>query len=84
MAQLLVRNVEDSVKTELQARAARHGQSMEEEIREILRNAVRESEPKIGLGSQFAALFSEAGLTEEIQELRGYTIEPVTFEDDHS
>ena len=42
MAQILVRNIEQSVKTRLQLRAKRHARSMEEEVREILRNAVHE------------------------------------------
>jgi plasmid stability protein len=42
MAQVIVRNLEDSVKRKLQRRAARHGRSMEEEIRDILRDAVKD------------------------------------------
>ena len=44
MAQILVRNIEQDVKTRLQRRAQRHGRSMEEEVREILRNAAHEPE----------------------------------------
>lgn len=40
MAQLVVRNLEDEVKARLRKRAQRHGRSTEEEVREILRNAV--------------------------------------------
>ena len=42
MAQVIVRNLEDAVKRKLQRRAARHGRSMEEEIRDILRDAVKD------------------------------------------
>jgi antitoxin FitA len=42
VAQLVVRNIEAEVKKKLQRRATRHGRSMEEEVREILRNAVKE------------------------------------------
>ena len=35
MAQVIVRNLEDSVKRKLQRRAAKHGRSMEAEAREI-------------------------------------------------
>ena len=42
MAQLIVRHLEDGVKVRLRRRAARHGRSMEEEVRDILRNTVRE------------------------------------------
>jgi plasmid stability protein len=41
MAQLLVRNIESEVVSELKMRAARHGCSAEEEHRQILRRALR-------------------------------------------
>jgi plasmid stability protein len=40
VAQLGVRNLDDDVKAKLQQRAIQHGRSTEEEVREILRNAV--------------------------------------------
>lgn len=40
MAQLVVRNIEESVKEGLRARAVTHGRSLEEEVRVILRTAV--------------------------------------------
>jgi plasmid stability protein len=80
MAQFVVRNLESGVKTKLQRRAKRHGRSMEEEVREILRGAVHEDEiPASGLGTEIAALFSKTGLTAEIPELRGHTIKPARF-----
>jgi hypothetical protein len=42
LAQLIVRNLEEAVKRKLKRRAARHGHSMEQEIREILCNAVKD------------------------------------------
>ena len=44
MAQLVVRNLEEGVKARLQRQASRHGHSMEEEVRDILRNAVKPEE----------------------------------------
>lgn len=71
MAQVIVRNLEDTVKRKLQRRAARHGRSMEEEIRDILRDAVKEEDrPRKGLGSQIAARFKGIELEEPIQPLR--------------
>jgi plasmid stability protein len=84
MAQLLVRNLEDNLKTRLQRRAKRHGQSMEGEARDILRNALHEEEaPKRKLGSEIVALFSGSGigLEEPIPELRGYPVRPATFDE---
>ncbi len=81
MAQILVRNLDDSVKGRLQSRARRHGRSTEEEVREILRNAVREEEaPKLPLGTRIAQRFASFGLDEEIPELGGQTPRPVDFE----
>jgi plasmid stability protein len=64
MAQLVVRNIEADVKKKLQRRAIRHGRSMEEEVRDILRNAVKEEGRRGagGLGSEIAALFGGIGL----------------------
>jgi len=40
MATMIIRNLDDDVKTRLRIRAARHGRSMEEEARSILRAAL--------------------------------------------
>jgi len=81
MAQLLVRNLEDDVKRKIQDRALRHGHSTAEEVREILRNAVRgEDGPKEPLGSRLAGRFSSIGLDEEIPELRGQEPRPAEFD----
>jgi len=80
MAQFVVRNIENSVKAHLQRRARRNGRSMEEEVRDILRGAVKaEDLPSGGLGSEIAGLFANARLPAEIPELRGHTIKPASF-----
>ena len=77
MAQLIVRNLEESVKEKLQMRAAKAGHSMEEEVRDILRNAVNDnSRSEKGLGTEIAELFEGIGLEEPIKELRGYPVKP--------
>jgi antitoxin FitA len=81
MAQFVVRNIEKEVKSRLQRRATRHGRSMEEEVREILRNAVNEQDAAVGgLGTEIASLFADVGLEEDIPELRGYAIKPASFD----
>jgi plasmid stability protein len=40
MASITIRNLDEAVKTRLRVRAARHGNSMEEEAREILKGAL--------------------------------------------
>jgi plasmid stability protein len=72
MAQLIVRDLEDAVKARLKCRAERHGRSMEEEVRDILRNAAKEEDrPPSNLGSHIAARFAKAGLTKDLPELHG-------------
>jgi plasmid stability protein len=53
---------------------------MEEEAREILRNAARaENQPARGLGTEIAALFAAVGADDDIRELRGRKIRPPSF-----
>ena len=81
MAQLVVRNLDAGIKLRLQRRAKRHGRSMEEEVRDILRDAAKEdATPVRGLGTEIAELFKEAGLDAEIPELRGHGIKPPSFD----
>ena len=40
MASITIRKLEEGVKTKLRVRAARHGRSMEQEAREILKSAL--------------------------------------------
>ena len=83
MAQLVVRNLDEEVKSKLRRRAAAHGWSMEEEVRAILRDAVKEeAHAERGLGTRISARFKKIGLRkgEEIPELRGYTIRPIDFD----
>ena len=49
MAQLLVRDIEPDLARELKLRAARHGHSAEEEHRQILREALKESGSPVSL-----------------------------------
>jgi plasmid stability protein len=70
MAQLIVRNLEDDVKTRLKRRATRHRRSMEEEVRHILRDAVKNQDQRVAkLGSRIAGRFAKIGLTTDLPEL---------------
>jgi plasmid stability protein len=42
-AAITIRKLEDTVKSQLRVQAAEHGRSMEEEAREILKNALNQS-----------------------------------------
>ncbi len=82
MAQLVVRNIEDDVKERLRQRARKHGMSLEQLVRDILRDAAKDRRPSGGLGSDIAALFRGNGFKDgEIQELRGYPVQPAKFDD---
>jgi plasmid stability protein len=53
---------------------------MEEEIRHILRDAVKEQNQRvIKLGSRIAARFARVGLTTELPELRGQIPQSAKF-----
>ncbi len=72
MTDILVRRLDDAVKQRLEERAARHGRSLEAEIREILTEAAspeagvaNEPVPQKGFGTQMAEAFAGIGFTPE-------------------
>lgn len=80
MAQFTVRNLEEDVKTRLKKRARRHDTSLENEVRQILRNAVKDEQSlKAGLGSRISARFARTGLTEDLPELHKQAARPADF-----
>ena len=80
MAQVIVRNIEAEVKAGLKQRAKLHGWSMEEEVRQILRNAVcQDGQPVARLGSRIATRFAAIGLNEHLPELHQQVTAPVGF-----
>jgi plasmid stability protein len=64
MAMLTVRNIPEAVHRALRVRAARHGRSMEAEVREILETALS-PEGRVKLGSLLAGIGRQARLTDE-------------------
>ncbi|HEV7255406.1 MAG TPA: plasmid stabilization protein [Mesorhizobium sp.] len=81
MGQLLLRNFDDHLKSRLKERARRHGVSMEEEARRIMRAALAPDEREYGLGSEIAALFRhiEWG-EEELERLPSSEVRPASFD----
>ena len=61
MAVLKIRNLDEAVKRRLQARAARHGRSVEAEARAILAEAVHEPADSAGLFTTFLDRFGALG-----------------------
>ncbi|HEX7677458.1 MAG TPA: toxin-antitoxin system [Thermoanaerobaculia bacterium] len=81
MDELEVLQIDDDLMEKLQQRAHQDGRTAEEEVCEILRDAVKsEGDTPIGLGTRLAARFRGIGLKEEIPELRGYPVEPIEFD----
>lgn len=61
MATLMIRNLDEQTKAQLRLQAARHGHSMEEEARRILRQAVTTSATGAGLGTRVSRRFGTLG-----------------------
>lgn len=63
MASLTVRGLDQETKSRLRLRAARHGRSMEAEVRAILHEVLSgaEATPAAGLGSRIHARFAALG-----------------------
>lgn len=68
MAQLIVRNLEEKLKSQLAALARHNGNSMEEEVRQIIKNAL--SKKADGLGGKIAGYFADNRADFEIEELK--------------
>jgi len=80
MAQILVRNIEESVKENIRRQAKRNGRSLEEEVRHILRDVGRKKPPQRKLGTEIADLFRGIGFKPgEMEELRG-SVRPARFD----
>ncbi|MDG4768197.1 Arc family DNA-binding protein [Solwaraspora sp. WMMD406] len=61
MAALSIRDLDDSVKEKLRIRAARHGRSMEAEVRAILTAVVTEEPTHADLFSALTERFAQLG-----------------------
>lgn len=66
MASITVRNLDEGLKQRLKEQAARHGCSMEEEVRRILQAALPyQNSPPEGLGTAIHNFFKPVALTDE-------------------
>lgn len=61
MATLTIRKLDDEIKAGLRLRAAAHGRSMEEEARQILKQAVQSPGGNKGLGTRIHNRFAAFG-----------------------
>lgn len=71
MATLTIRDFDDGLHGQLRVRAARHGRSMEAEVRAILGETLTKSRPADQLGSRIHQRFAAVGGVElELPERR--------------
>jgi len=82
MNTLTIRNLDSAVKDKLRMLAARHGRSMEAEVREILRAAVMQAKSDRGLGSRIYARFAAEGGVELDLPARTDTARLARFDED--
>jgi len=61
MASITIRQLEENTKRKLRMRAARHGRSMEQEAREILKSALSEPEEQPDLAEAIRRRFAKYG-----------------------
>lgn len=77
MAQIVVRNLDESVKRALKRRAKARGSSMEAEARAILEATLMpERKPGRGLGSSIRARFAAADMGIELESLATEKLRP--------
>lgn len=80
MATMTIRNIDDQLKARLRIQAAKHGRSMEDEARDILRAALS-TEPASGqtLVDDIRALFEPLGGVELEEPPRDAVRDPIDF-----
>ena len=78
MASITIRNLEESTKRKLKVRAAMHGHSMEQEVREILNDALRKRPRRQQTGTDLAE-----AIRRRFAPLGGIELEPFPDEPVH-
>ena len=82
MASLTVRNLEEPIKELLRIRAAHNGHSMEEEVRQILRDTLLKDKQMLSdnLAESIQKRFAQLGGVENLSSSREAMREPPEFE----
>lgn len=80
MASITIRNLDDDVKRRLRIRAAGHGRSMEEEVREILREVVGQERRSQNLAAAIRARLAPLGGEDLVLPPREPMREPPVFD----
>ena len=82
MASITIRNMDESLKARLRVRAAHHGHSMEEEVRQILRSALTETpRPATDLAEAIRRRFASLDGVELPEVIREPLRPPPAFEE---
>jgi antitoxin FitA len=79
MATLTIRDVDEELRAKLRVRAARHGRSMEAEVRAILHDALVKPASRDGLGSRIHQRFAAIGGVEVAPPERTERPRPTKF-----
>jgi len=84
MASITIRNLDERTKKNLKIRAAQHGRSMEEEVRQIIKSALQQdratTQRKETLAEAARSIFGPLGGVELELPPRGYGRDPPTFD----
>ncbi len=80
MTMLTVRDLDPHVKDKLRRRAARHGRSMEAEVRQILTDAVEAADDAVDLVSSIRRHFAGTGVQLELPDRSAAQQRPVDFD----
>lgn len=80
MASITIRNLDDALKERLRVRAAKRGRSMEQEVREILREAINRIEPPANLAAAIRERMALLGGVDLECPEREPMRDPVTFD----
>ena len=81
MSSITIRNLDEGLKKRLRIRAAEHGRSMEEEVREILRHAMSERAPPGNLADAIHSRVADLGGVELEPLPREPMRDPPSFDD---
>lgn len=81
MPNLTIRNLDETLQAGLRLQAASHGRSIEEEARQILKQAVKSSFVEAGLGTRIHSRFAGIGGVELSLPKRTPTRLPPDFSD---
>lgn len=81
MANITIRNLDDSIKAGLRLQAARHGWSMEEEVRQILRRTVAPVQKAGSFAQRIQQQFAQLGVDDLVIPERKIARLPPQWED---